>query len=161
MLGSFLSSLKEKSGADKRCRANLPAVRLQGQARDKTWATDKAGDPYSRTTSCEGWGGGDARTWYKMKGRGSGAPEAKAPRKLITPTAPRHHLQRPLTFCSPSSSGLVGDHNKLSRRFVCQQTGLSRNIMSEKSSWQEHNMIVKKEIARQWISRVFLSQIFF
>lgn len=36
MLGSFLSSLKEKSGADKRCRANLPAVRLQGQAKDKT-----------------------------------------------------------------------------------------------------------------------------
>lgn len=36
MLGSFLFSLKEKSGADKRRGANLPTVRLQGQVRDKT-----------------------------------------------------------------------------------------------------------------------------
>lgn len=35
-MGPFLSSLKEKSAADKRCRANLPIVRLLGQARDKT-----------------------------------------------------------------------------------------------------------------------------
>ncbi len=41
-----------------------------------------------------------------------------------------------MTFCSPSSSALVGDHDRLSWRFVCQQTGLNRNLMLEKWSWQ-------------------------
>lgn len=62
---------------------------------------------------------------------------AKAPRKLITSKTLRHHLQHPLSFCSPSSSASIVDHNKLLWRFVGQQKGLSRNRMLEKSSWQE------------------------
>ena len=135
MLASFLSSLKEKSGADKRCRANLPAVRLQGQARDKTGLQIRLETPTAEPRAAMGGEifGPDIK-WkeeaLELCGRSS--------QEINYTDAPAsRHLQHLMTFCSPSSRALVWDHNKLSWRFLCQQMGLSRNLMLQKSGWRE------------------------
>lgn len=126
MLGSFLLSQREKSDTDKRCRANLPAVRLQGQVKDKTGLQIRLETPAAEPQAARR----RSLDLIENERKRLCSSVAKSPRKLITLTPPCHHLQH-LTFCLRA---LVGDWKQ---DLVEVYVSTDRDIILEKSTWQE------------------------
>lgn len=89
MLGSFLFSLKKKSGADKRQGANLPTVRLQGQVRDKTGLPIRQETPAAELPALRGkiLGPDIKREKAALELRGQGSQEINYTDALIHPSS--------------------------------------------------------------------------